>query len=150
MASTLTSLNIHFVFSTKNREKIITEQVRSRLHQYMGGIARKNSMVAHEIGGTKDHIHLLISIPASISPAKAMQLIKGGSSKWMSDEFPEIGRFAWQQGYAAFSVSPSMMNKTLNYIRSQEEHHRKMTFSEEYLSFLKKSGIAYDERYVME
>jgi len=140
MASTFTSMNIHFVFSTKNREKLIVEKIRSRLWQYMGGIARQNKLVSHAIGGIDDHIHLLISIPASMSPSKAIQLMKGGSSKWVNEEFPDLGKFSWQQGYSAFSVSPSRMTKTIDYINNQQAHHRLISFKQEYIDFLIKTG----------
>jgi putative transposase len=149
MASTFTSMNIHFVFSTKNREKLIVEKIRSRLWKYMGGIARQNKLVAHAIGGIDDHIHLLISIPASMSPSKAIQLMKGGSSKWVNEEFPDLGRFSWQQGYSAFSVSPSRMTKTIEYINNQHVHHKLISFKQEYIDFLIKTGIPYDEKYVL-
>jgi REP element-mobilizing transposase RayT len=115
----------------------------------MGGIARQNNMVAYAIGGTEDHVHVLLSIPPSISPAKAIQMIKGGSSKWLNDEYPRKDRFSWQQGYAAFSLSPSRMRQTIEYIQNQEEHHKKATFKEEYLNFLKGHSVEYDERYLL-
>ena len=149
MASTLTSIRIHFVFSTMNRKKLIDSEIRPQLWAYMGGIARQNNMVAYAIGGTEDHVHVLLSIPPSISPAKAIQMIKGGSSKWMNDAYPRKDRFSWQQGYAAFSLSPSRMRQTIEYIQNQEEHHKKATFKEEYLNFLKGHSVEYDERYLL-
>jgi putative transposase len=95
-----------------------------------------------------DHVHLLLSLPPAISIAKAMQLIKGGSSKWVHETFPEQRLFRWQEKYGAFSVSVSQLDKIREYIRNQEEHHRKMTFQEEFLALLKKHGLEYDERYI--
>ncbi len=115
----------------------------------MGGIARENNLKALAIGGIEDHVHLLLSLPATIPIAKAIQVIKGGSSKWIHEKFPERRDFAWQEGYGAFSVGISQIEATVHYIRTQQEHHRKRTFKEEFLSFLKKHGIEYDERHVL-
>ncbi len=114
----------------------------------MGGIARTHDIKAIEIGGVADHVHLLLSLPSTMSLAKAMQLIKGGSSKWVHENFPEARLFGWRSKYGAFSVSISQLDKTIQYIRHQEEHHRKMTFQEEFVKLLKKHAIAYDERYL--
>jgi putative transposase len=107
-------------------------------------------MKAIEIGGVADHVHILLSLPSTLSIAKAMQLIKGGSSKWVHDTFPEHRLFGWQVKYGAFGVSVSLLDKTIRYIQTQEEHHRKMTFQEEFMALLKKHRIAYDERYLWE
>jgi REP element-mobilizing transposase RayT len=148
MANTLTFLNIHYVFSTKKRQPYIDDAVKNRLWSYMGGIARKNNMIPQAIGGTNNHAHVLLSIPPSISPSKAIQLIKAGSSKWVHDEFPDKKSFSWQTGYAAYSVSLGKLSHTINYIHDQEEHHRKKTFEKEYLEFLSVNGIDFDEKYV--
>ena len=140
----------HCVFSTKERRPLITPGLQERLWPYLGGIARQNEMKAIEIGGVADHVHILLSLPSTLSIAKAMQLIKGGSSKWVHDSFPEHRLFGWQVKYGAFGVSVSLLDKTIQYIRNQAEHHRKMTFQEEFLALLKKHGIAYDERYLWE
>jgi len=149
MASTFSWIRIHFIFSTMNRRKIIDDQIRPRLWEYMGGVARNNNMVAYAIGGTDDHVHIILSIPPSVSASKAIQLIKGISSKWVNDEFPDKGRFSWQQGYAAFSLSPSRMQKTVEYIQNQAEHHKKKSFKDEYIKFLNGSAISFDEKYVL-
>jgi len=114
----------------------------------MGGIAREHGMKTLAIGGVEDHVHFLLSLPTSISLAKAIQLIKGGSSKWVHDSFPEHRDFSWQEGYGAFSIGISQRDDTVSYIRSQAEHHRKKTFQEEFVAFLKRHGIEYDERYL--
>jgi putative transposase len=139
MANTYTSLNIHYIFSTKNRVPILVGNLRERLWAFMGGIARENQMKARCIGGIADHVHLLVSMPKTLSIAKGIQLIKGGSSAWVHETFPEIGHFAWQEGYGAFSVSVSHVASTIAYIENQEEHHRLKSFQEEYLAFLKKT-----------
>jgi REP element-mobilizing transposase RayT len=142
------SAYFHFVFSTKERRPFITPELRERLWPFLGGIARQNKMKAVEIGGVEDHIHILLSMPATIAVSKAMQLIKGGSSKWIHETFAAQRAFSWQEEYGAFSVSVSQLDKTAAYIRKQPEHHRKLTFQEEYLMLLKKHGIEYDERYL--
>ena len=140
----------HCVFSTKERRPLIPPSLRDRLWPFLGGIARNNEMKAIEIGGVQDHVHVLLSLPSTLSVAKALQLIKGGSSKWVHETFPEHRLFAWQVKYGAFSVSVSQLDKTIEYIKSQEEHHRKMSFQEEFLALLKKHRIAFDERYLWE
>ena len=98
--------------------------------------------------GASDHIHILASLPTEISVAKAAQVAKGGSSKWIHDTFPDKSTFAWQRGYGAFSVSISQIQDTVEYIRNQEEHHRTRSFQDEYVMLLKKHGVEYDERYL--
>jgi putative transposase len=114
----------------------------------MGGIAREHGMKALAVGGVEDHAHLLLSLPTTISIAQALQAIKGVSSKWVHDTFPEHRAFAWQEGYGAFSIGVAQVEHTVSYIQSQAEHHRKRTFQEEFLAFLKRHGIEYDERYL--
>ncbi len=148
MAHSYCSCLIHYAFSTKGREKIISADVLSRLCPYMGGIARENDMKAIAVGGANDHVHLLISLPSTITIAKGVQLIKGGSSKWIHDTFPELRSFAWQEGYGAFSIAISGVADTTAYINNQHEHHRTRTFQEEFIAFLRRHGIEYDERYI--
>jgi|SRR5438477_12438212 len=138
----------HCVFSTKERRPLIPPALRDRLWPYVGGIARENDMKAIEIGGMPDHVHILLSLPSTLSIAKALQLIKGGSSKWVHDTFLEHRVFGWQAKYGAFSVSVSQLETIIQYIKGQEEHHRKMTFQEEFLALLKKHQIGYGERYL--
>ena len=149
MSNTYTSLNYHIVFSTKNRELWLKEVLRERLWPYLGGIARENGMKALEIGGVADHVHLLLSIPASMALSKAVQLIKGGSSHWMKETFPKLTGFAWQDGYGAFTVSQSQLDAVREYIRNQEEHHRTKNFAEEYRAFLERHQVEFDERFLL-
>ena len=139
---------VHYVFSTKERSPFIDQELEIRLWPYVGGIARENGMKALAIGGTNDHVHTLLSLPATMSVAKAIQLIKDGSSKWIHDQLPRYRKFAWQEGYGAFSVSVSQMKSVISHINGQTEHHRKRTFEEEFLEFLDKHGVEYDPRYV--
>ncbi|MCI0487154.1 MAG: IS200/IS605 family transposase [Blastocatellia bacterium] len=148
MPHSFTSQLMHCVFSTKERRPLIDPELQQRLWPYMGGIARENKMKALSVGGTEDHVHLLVSLPSTLSIAKAMQLIKGGSSKWVHDTFPRHRAFAWQEGYGAFSIGISDVKRTIAYIENQAEHHRRIDFKEEFLMFLKKHGIEYDERYI--
>ena len=148
MSHSYVSNLMHCTFSTKGRYPSIDADLESRLWPYLGGIARENRMKALAIGGTTDHLHALLSLPGMMSIAKAVQLIKGGSSKWINATFPRPKKFEWQEGYGAFSVSASEVPKTVAYINNQKEHHRKKTFQEEFLELLTKHGIEYDQRYV--
>jgi putative transposase len=137
----------HVIFSTKERRAFPIDAMQ-RLHRYMVGIAEHNDFTAILIGGVEDHVHLLLSIPCSMSSSKAVQLIKGGSSKWFNEQFPGKG-FAWQEGFAVFTVSRSQEGAVRQYIANQEEHHRKRDFAAEFLSLLKKHGVEYDPMYVL-
>ena len=148
MAHSYTSSLSHCVFSTKERRKLIVPALQERLWPYMGGIARENKMKALAIGGIEDHIHILLSLPSTMAVAKAVQLIKGGSSKWVHDTFREHRGFAWQEGYGAFSIGIAQIDVTVAYIHSQARHHRKKTFQEEFLEILEKHGMEYDPRYM--
>ncbi len=139
-----TSCLIHCVWSTKNRESFLRSDLRDRLWPYLGGIARENKMKALAIGGTADHVRILLSLPPTLSVAKAIQLLKGNSSKWIRETFPKMNSFAWQEGYGAFSVSISGVNATVAYIRDQSEHHRRRTFREELATMLRKHGFEYE------
>lgn len=148
MPHTYTSQLFHCIFSTKHRQRMITPDLSSRLWPYLGGISRENGIKAIVIGGVEDHIHLLLSMPSTISIAKAMQLIKGGSSKWVHDTFPKHRHFAWQEGYGAFSIGVGDLERTIAYINNQPEHHRRKDFKEEFLAFLNRHAIDYDERFI--
>jgi len=142
---TFTSCCLHCVWSTKERRRLITPALQQRLWPYLGGIARANKMAAIEIGGVEDHVHVLLSLPATLSISKAVQLLKGNSSKWIHETFPEERMFEWQDGYGAFSIAVSGIQATVEHIRRQAEHHRQRTFKEELAEFLKKHGMAHDE-----
>jgi putative transposase len=136
---------LHCVFSTKERYPWLSPAIRERLWPYLGGIARENGMKTLAVGGVGDHVHLLLSLPATLSVSKAMQLLKGNSSKWLRETFPAIREqgFAWQEGFGAFSIGVTGLEATIHYIQMQEEHHRKKSFREELESFLKKHGYEY-------
>ena len=149
MANTYTSLTYHVVFSTKERHPSLSENVRERLFGYLGGSARENDMKALEIGGAADHVHLLLSISASLTVSKTIQLIKGGFSHWLKQTFADMNHFAWQDGYAAFTVSQSQLDDVREYVRGRAKHHRTKTFAQEYRAFLQRHRIEYDERYLL-
>ena len=136
---------IHCVWSTKNREPCLIPDLRERLWPYLGGIAKQNQMKTLAIGGAADHVHILLSLPATLSVAKAVQLLKGNSSKWIRETFPKMRSFAWQEGYGAFSVGISGVDATMIYINNQTEHHRKRSFREEFIAMLQKHHFEYEE-----
>jgi len=147
MSHTYCSALFHCVFSTSERRAAISPEVRSELWAYLGGIARHHAIKPLAIGGTEDHVHLLLALPAALSVAEAMRTIKSVSSQWMHEEKGKR-LFAWQEGYGAFSVGASQIGATIAYIQRQEEHHRRRDFQQEFLAFLEKHGIEYDPRYV--
>ena len=148
MANTYINILIHTVFSTKNRESWLSSLLRERLYPYMCGIARENGLKVLCIGGTDNHIHILLSLDLTTSIAKAIQFIKGGSSKWIHETFPELRLFSWQEGYGAFSIGISNVDETKKYIENQEKHHGKESFRDEYLKFLRKNNIDFNEKYL--
>jgi putative transposase len=137
---------MHCVFATKERRPFLKPDLQQRLWPYLGGIARENKMKALVVGGVVDHVHVLLSVPATLSVAKSIQLLKGNSSKWIHDTFKEHRGFEWQEGYGAFSIGVSGVEDTMKYIQSQTEHHRKTSFQDELAVFLKKHGMEYVER----
>jgi REP element-mobilizing transposase RayT len=148
MANTYTSLLFHVVFSTKNRERWIGQHLEDRVWHYLGGTARTHDMVAYQIGGIEDHVHIVLGIQSSLSVSKAVQLLKGASSKWLKETFPELRAFAWQDGYGAFTVSRSQLEPTIQYVLRQREHHRTRTFQDEYRAMLSLHEVEFDERYL--
>jgi putative transposase len=149
MARTFNSLITHLIFSTKDRLPLIAPGLKPDLHAYIGGIIRKVGGKALAIGGTADHVHLLISAPPALSISEILRKLKANSSKWVNENHPKQS-FAWQAGYGAFSVSHSNVPAVISYIQRQVEHHRRVSFQEELVTFLKKHGIEYDERYIWE
>jgi putative transposase len=147
MPSTHLSLHYHIVFSTKDRHPFIVDEWRNRLHEYLGGLVRAADAFPEAIGGTADHAHLLVGLRATHSLASFVQDIKQTSSRWIH-ETVGVRNFAWQPGYGAFTVSVSNSDAVKEYIANQAEHHRKKTFQEEYVVFLKKHGVEYDERHL--
>ena len=147
MASTYLSLHYHIVFSTKERQPWIAESWRSRLFQYLSGTIDGLGGISEGVGGIADHVHLLVGLKATHCLADFMRELKKSSSIWVHDEVDEK-RFAWQEGYAAFTVSAPTRENVQAYIANQAEHHRQKTFREELVEFLKRAGVEYDPQYL--
>lgn len=142
------NLLIHAVFSTKNRVRSMDAELRSRLFPYMGGILRKLGVTARLINGTEDHVHMLVNLPADLSVSECMRVVKANSSRWIHETLPRSRDFAWQNGYAAFTVSASNEKAVFDYIRQQEEHHRHISFEEEFVALLRKHGVPFDDKFL--
>jgi REP-associated tyrosine transposase len=149
MAHTYANLLTHVIFSTKDRLRLLAPDLRADMLAYLGGIIRKLHGKVIESNARPDHVHCLLSLPSSLAVAEALRVLKSNSSLWVR-ETRRRATFAWQTGYGAFSVSQSNVPAVVRYIRSQDQHHRKVTFQEEFVAFLKRHGIAYDERYIWE
>jgi putative transposase len=147
MPSTYLSLHCHIVFGTKNREPTIATSWRSRLHEYLGGTIRGLGAYAEIVGGVADHVHLLVGLKATHCLSDVLRELKKGSSGWVHDEIG-VSAFAWQEGYAAFSVSATARDVVRQYIANQAEHHRIKPFREELIEMLNKAGVAYDAKYL--
>jgi len=147
MPQSLSKVLVHLIFSTKRREPFIQPEIRPRLHAYLVGILDNLKSPSLQTGGVADHVHVLCVLGRTISQADLLEEVKKSSSKWMKAEGGVPG-FSWQAGYGAFSVGESQSDTVIRYIQKQEEHHRKVTFQEEFRKFLEKYNVAYDERYV--
>jgi len=147
MSSTYLSLHYHLVFGTKNRIPSIDIPWRSRLHEYMGGTVRGLGGFPEGIGGTADHVHLLVALKSNHCLADVMRELKKASSAWVHEKIGQRS-FAWQEGYAAFTVSATVRDAVRKYISNQEEHHRLKSFREEFVELLEKAGVEYDPRYL--
>ncbi|MGB7837811.1 MAG: transposase [Terrimicrobiaceae bacterium] len=150
MAQSLSKVVIHVIFSTKDHYPWLDANVRPRMHAYLATICRDAGAEVFRIGGVADHVHVVTTLPRTLSQADMLEGITKKSSKWIKSLGSEYRRFYWQRGYGAFSVSPSQLDALLRYVETQEEHHRSRTFQEEYREFLRKHGVEYDERYVWE
>jgi len=128
--------------------RLLNKEVRERLYQYISGIANKNDFKTLIVGGTDNHVDILLSLKPETPVSKAVQLIKGGSSKWLHDNFSDLNTFSWQEGYGAFTVSLSQIDIVKNYIANQEQHHKKMNYEEEYLELLKRNHIDFNPTYL--
>jgi len=145
MSHTFTKNHQHIIFSTAERRKLIDKRFQPKLWAYIAGICHNHEIFVRVIGGVEDHIHMLLELPPTLAVAKTVLTIKSNSSKWVS----ELGRsFAWQKGYAAFSVSASNVAAVERYIRNQEQHHRKVTYENEFIGFLRKHRVPFDPKFV--
>ncbi len=148
MAQSLASILIHIIFSTKTRRPFIQPPIIRDLHCYMANIVRAYGCHAFEIGGVENHVHLLVSLPRTLPLSKLIEEVKKGSSKWIKTNGEFYLDFAWQNGYGAFSIGQSGFPALQKYIQNQKEHHKTLTFQDEYREFLKKYEIEFDEKYV--
>ena len=149
MAQSLSRLWTHLIFSTKNRFPFLKEaQIRNDIHAYLANVLRSHDCETLIVGGTSDHLHTLFDLSRKHSIATIVKEIKRTSSTWVKDVAPSCKKFHWQNGYGAFSVSQSHLDRVYRYIERQEQHHRRITFQDEFRSFLKKYRIEFDERYV--
>jgi len=148
MPNTYTQIHIQFVFAVKFRHGLISSSWKDELYQYITGIVQNNKHKLICINGMPDHIHILIGVRPHQSISDLMQDVKGGSSKWINEKKFLKGKFEWQQGYGAFSYSKSHVKDVIHYIQNQEQHHQKKTFLEEYVDFLKKFEVEYEESFI--
>jgi putative transposase len=148
MSQSLAQLYVHLVFSTKHRENLIISSIQSELYSYMGGILSNLECTSIQIGGTTDHIHVLSCLSKKMTLIKMIEELKRSSSKWVKLKDEKLINFFWQDGYGAFTVGYTQINDVVKYILNQEEHHKKLSFQDEYRLFLKKYNIEYDEQYV--
>jgi REP element-mobilizing transposase RayT len=148
MGQSLVKNYLHITFSTKYRQTLIHPPVESELHSYLGGICKKLECPVLKVGGYTDHIHILCMLSKKIALMKLLEELKANSSKWIKTKGRQYQDFYWQDGYGAFSVNPAEVQKVIDYIANQHEHHKKKSFKQEYRAFLKKYQVEYDERYV--
>ena len=150
MATTYTNLLFHIVYSTKYRRSLITSAEQQRLYEYIGGIIRDQQGIVLEIGGMPDHIHILAKLSPTLAISDVLRVTKANSSKWFNETFTSTTPFAWQRGFGAFSVSASNIGRVREYIGNQAEHHRTLSFKDEFRQLLIRHGIAFDEKYLFE
>ncbi len=150
MPNTYTQINIHVVFSVKNRENFLLKEFRPRLFEYISGILKNSNQFPLAVNGYHDHVHIFFELSPTNSISEIMRIVKANSSKWINENNFIKGKFSWQEGSGAFSYSRSQRNDVINYIIKQEEHHKKSPFKNEYLDLLKKFEIEFDNHYVFE
>ena len=148
--SSFTKLSYHIVFGTKFRKPVISASIQESLYEYIGGIIRTKQGALIEIGGVADHVHVLARLSATVAVADVVRDVKAGSSKWICDLKTQSLWNGWQKGYGAFTVSYSKTESVQQYIQNQAEHHRRISFQEEFVAFLKRHAIDYDPRYLFE
>lgn len=148
MPHSYVNLLYHIVFSTRDRAPHLTAERRPRLYDYIGGVIRKRGRISLAINGVEDHVHLLAKLRPDKALSDVIRDLKAGSSGWMHEVFPEVRDFKWQNGYAAFTVSTSLSGKVQRYVETQEEHHQKQLFREEFISLLRRNEVEFDEKYL--
>jgi REP element-mobilizing transposase RayT len=148
MSQSFTNLLYHLIFSTKDRRPIITLDYQPRLYDYIGGIIREVGGTSLGINGIEDHVHVVTKLRPDKALSDVLRVLKCNASGWMHDLFPSLAEFSWQRGYAAFTVSQSNVEEVSRYVAGQKEHHKKISFRDEFIGFLKENYIEYDERFV--
>jgi putative transposase len=148
MSDSYTNLLYHIVFSTKERRPLITPEYETRLYDYIGGTLRRAGGISLQLNGTADHIHLLTKLRPDRALSDVLRDLKANATGWMHDVFPSLKNFSWQRGYGAFTVSQSNVEEVRNYIARQKDHHRRVSFRDEFIQFLMANGIEYDERFL--
>lgn len=149
MAQSLCKIYLHIIFHIKTTSPVVKKDHLFRLHQYIGQLVKTTGCYIICVGGTENHVHALVMLNSTENVAHLVEEMKRNSSRWIKTLSPSYRSFSWQRGYAVFSVSQSLVEKTANYIRNQAEHHKKQSFRDEYIQFLKLYNIAYDEHYVL-
>ncbi|MBA2734939.1 MAG: IS200/IS605 family transposase [Acidobacteria bacterium] len=148
MPQSYTNLLYHLIFSTKNRQPLLTPEYQTRLYDYIGGTIRKQGGIALAINGITDHVHLLVKLRPDKAVSDVLRDLKANASVWMHEIFPELRDFSWQNGYGAFTVSASHVERVRQYIANQEAHHQKLSFRDELIALLKANEIKFDERFL--
>jgi len=148
MPQSLSKVYVHITYSTKNRENLIDETIASFLYEYLGGICNRLECYPIQVGGYKNHVHILCLLSKKVTQIKLLEEVKKASSKWIKTKGKKYNNFYWQDGYGIFSVNPAEIGTVTEYIQNQAEHHKKRTFKDEFRAFLKKYNVEYDERYV--
>lgn len=148
MAQSLSNVSLHVVFSTKQRRPWLETYVDEELHKYLATICKTLGCPSHAVGGADDHVHVACSLSRTVTISKLVQELKQDSSKWIKTKGERLADFAWQNGYGAFSVGQSQLPDLRNYIANQREHHRRVSFQDEYRRICEKYGVTIDERYV--
>ncbi|MDC0291712.1 IS200/IS605 family transposase [Verrucomicrobiales bacterium] len=149
MPQSLSDVNLHLIFSTKNRYPFLDHEIRDSMHRYLATLCRDLGSTCLKVGGVSDHVHIVTSLPRTLSQSQLLEDIKKKSSKWIKETDPsKYEKFAWQAGYGAFSVSRSNLDEVVRYVANQETHHQQLSFQDEYRTFLTKHSLEYDERYL--
>ena len=150
MAQSLSEIYVHIIFSTKHRKPFLQHDVQNNLHAYLSGICKNLGCPALQTGGVADHVHLICRLGKEATLVLLLRELKRDSSKWIKENYAKLGAFQWQQGYGAFSVSPTQLSRVVEYVKNQDEHHREVSFQEEFRRICAKNGIELDERYAWE
>ena len=150
MPQSLSKVYTHITFGTKHRKNLIDQSIENELYDYLGGICKKMDSNPVQIGGYKNHVHILCLLSRKVSQMKLIQELKQGSSKWIKTQSRAYSEFYWQDGYGIFSVSPKSVDRVISYIQNQHDHHQTLTFKEEYVKFLEKYDVDYNEKYLWE